>query len=239
MKRQCFTIVIALMAMPTLILESASAENHFFSRSRTLTKRCLPNYDYAHNVWPFTTPRGPRATVIAVAATDPTDVGKQVKPFHFRANSLTVGNVTLDDVGISLYNNDGKLYASGRLSNNGGDGGVIGNHVVIHLRAYISHTAAAAPDVPVTPTLITAVAADTAAAENLERPIATPNSVTRIPPDAYVVWQTQRKFWVSRGEPETVSMVKPVLSLDDWQALTRHFKDITHIELELQQQRDR
>jgi hypothetical protein len=217
MKRQCFTIVIALMAMPTLILESASAENHFFSRSRTLTKRCLPNYDYAHNVWPFTTPRGPRATVIAVAATDPTDVGKQVKPFHFRANSLTVGNVTLDDVGISLYNNDGKLYASGRLSNNGGDGGVIGNHVVIHLRVYVSHTAAA----------------------NLERPIATPNSVTRIPPDAYVVWQTQRKFWVSRGGPETVSMVKPVLSLDDWQALTRHFKDITHIELELQQQRDR
>jgi len=236
MKLRCFTIASAWLMTLVTLSQWVSANDLFALRAKTQTKRCLPNHDYDHHAWPFTEPRGASATVIAVAPTNPTEVGKSRKPFHFRATAMQVDQVSLEQVGLTLYRSDGKLYASGRISCDGGDGGLIGGHVVIRLRAYVSHTAAAAPVLNVLPATTTSAQAPNA---DGQIPIATPSEVTRIPPDAYVVWESERRVWVSRARPETVSLVNPRKTFLDQATLRRHFDEITHIEVELQYQRDR
>ena len=145
MKRQCFTIVTALLITPALLIESGSAVEFYSLRAKAKTKRCLPNHAYGDSAPPFTLPRGAISKVIAVAATDPTEVGKQRKTFHFRALAMQADQLRLDQVGLALYGAKGQLFASGRLSCGPGDGGIIGGHAVIRLRAYVSYTTAAAP----------------------------------------------------------------------------------------------
>ena len=238
-------------------------------------------YNYTSNSWPFTKDRKFSATVIAVAATDPTmiDRSKKIKPFHFRATSIVVDPLILDQVGLSLEET-GQLIATGRINHTGGDGGLIGANVTVHIRAYVSHT-----NVASVPERRPATAANTAVSsrsnitpgstaanpiaselytiypdmivrrqlgqipkpiieagammtvENVkEVPNATPNSVTRIPPDAYRVWSSTQKFWVSRGAPQHVKLANEGDSLH---ALSHHFDEITHIEVMLEYERDR
>ncbi len=212
-------VVLMLLALSLPSPQSSGAADWFFShRQRARTKCALPKHDYNHNSWPFTTDRKFGATAIAVAATD-ADLKKTVKPFHFRATALTVQHLVLDQLGLSLDKN-GRLYATGRFTHTGGDGGLIGANVTVRIRAYVAHTAAAAP------------AITTAA----DLPVATPNRVTRLPPDAYRVWSCERKFWVSRGRPQYVSLDNPGEPLG---ALRHHFDEITHLEVELEYERDR
>jgi hypothetical protein len=55
--------------------------------------------------------------------------------------------------------------------------------------------------------------------------------------DAPVVWACEHRFWVKRGRPKTVSLVPPTASQSS--QLRCHFEKITHLEVELQCQRDR
>ena len=64
------------------------------------------------------------------------------KPFHVHARSVIAAAASLDQIGLSLYDT-GRLDSSGRLAHAGGpDGSLLGNNVLIRLRAY------AAPTVP-------------------------------------------------------------------------------------------
>ena len=251
------TSMMSFLLLTVLLPTRPSGAIDFFSHSqRTRTKCSLPkqNYNYSGNVWPFTGPSKFGATAIAVAATDPTAImeRKTVKPFHFRTRRLIVDHLTLDQVGLAIDAN-GRIYASGRISHSGGDGGLLGNNVTLRIRAYVSHTTVAKPNLT-TAAPAAAVANPTTTAmipsalpvpdeellpqptTEIELPIATPNSVTRIPPDAYRVWSSERKFWVSRGRPQQVTLAEhgePV------SGLRHHFDQITHLEVELEYQRDR
>ena len=202
------------------------AGDHFFSnRQRTRTKCCL-THDYSDSRWPFTVPRYVRKTVIAVAATDPTLAGKDRKPFHFRATALELDQLRLDQVGLFLDRTTCQLHATGRITHEGGDGGLIGNNIIVRVRAYASPTGLTVPGG------ITSVG-DTAVL------VATPNEVTRIPPDAYRVWESKHETWVSRGGPHHIRLA-PDADIGWARAvLKEHFDDITHIEVELAYQRDR
>ena len=268
MRLSCFTIALVLIASSAFPLDSCSGGDFLFSsRQRARTKTHLPStknslskYDYGYNTWPYTSPQVFQATEMAVAATDPTNAGKSVKPFHFRATAMTVDHITLDEVGITLYKTGGRLFATGRITHTGGDGGLIGNNVTIRMRAYVASTAAAAPKIIVVttppaaqpapvpaanglPSPIdaegTTIEGDDAEAEVKEIPIATPNVVTRIPPDAYLVWKSEQKLWVSRGRPHHVQLAPSAASRTDRETLTHHFGEITHIEVELEYRRDR
>lgn len=252
-----FPLMMSLLLMTVLLPTSESRAVEFFSHSqRTRTKCSLPkqNYNYNGNTWPFTGPSKFGATAIAVAATDPTDLqqAKRVKPFHFRTRRLVVDHLTLDQVGLAI-DTSGRIYASGRISHSGGDGGLIGNNVTVRIRAYVSHTTVAAPVltgppvavVELNPAPIVIVPSGPAELDTEnpptvvaveEIPIATPNSVTRIPPDAYRVWSSEHKFWVSRGRPQHVTLAERG---EPMSALRHHFDQITHLEVELEYQRDR
>ncbi len=127
--------MMSFLLLTVLLPTRPSGAIDFFSHSqRTRTKCSLPkqNYNYSGNVWPFTGPSKFGATAIAVAATDPTDIqrAERVKPFHFRTRRLIVDHLTLDQVGLAIDTN-GRIYASGRISHSGGDGGLIGNNVTV------------------------------------------------------------------------------------------------------------
>jgi hypothetical protein len=123
------------------------AEIHF---QRVRTKCCIRPYRYGHDSLRS------RDTVVAIA--DPTrdiiwlnegtqtveGVNREVlvektvrqKPFHFPALSLTAGPITLDRVGLRIYNT-GDIEATGRISHDGGpDGGLLGGNGTIRLHAY-------------------------------------------------------------------------------------------------------
>ncbi|MEM0925599.1 MAG: hypothetical protein AAGJ83_06145, partial [Planctomycetota bacterium] len=68
---------------------------------------------------------------------------------------------------------------------------------------------------------------------------ATPNEVTRIPPDSYRVWDSKYETWVSRGGPHHIHLAPDAVDLGSQRTLRDHFEEITHIELELAYQRDR
>lgn len=206
----------------------------FAKRSRSRTRCLLPDHNYGNNVWPFTEPRGISQTTLAVAATDPTDKGQLSKPFHFRANSVTIGPITADHVGLLLDKN-GNLFASGRFTHDGGDGGLIGGHVGVKLRFYVAPTSASAPEL----TLVNQPPREGDEEQTTSADIATPNSVNRLPADAYMVLQAENRFWVSRGGPTTVNLLAPTSTAKIAHPLSVQFSKITHIEVELEYQKDR
>lgn len=66
------------------------------------------------------------------------------KPFHFTTGSLSANNVTLEQVGLSIYDT-GNIAASGRISHDGGpNGSVAGANVTLRLRAYAAPVAGTA-----------------------------------------------------------------------------------------------
>ena len=218
-------IVFAALGIPVVSVDGGDLFRH---QQRTRTKQHLPAHDYDHDAWPFTTRRSFQVTGIAVAATNPIPQAKNRKPFHFRAIALKLDQITLDQVGLSLYRSEvpypsAQLFATGRISHNGGDGGLIGNNVTIRVRAFASPTAA------------TALQTET----NVELPIATPNQVTQIPPDACVVWSSENHIWVDRGGPHAISLVPQGEKFLDCEKLYDYFADITHLQVELEYQRDR
>ena len=240
LKRPCVTIASLLLAAQLLPVGSARGGKFYSSRQRARTKYCLPNHDYEPE--PLTVPRSFGATAIAVAATGPTGQQER-KSFHFRRLSLPVDHLTLDQVGLALYRT-GELMATGRITHDGGDGGLIGSNVTIRVRAYVAATSAALPAGP--------VFSPTSAAELLPAPepednsppavpdaavVIVPPVVERIPPDAYVVWRSEHKLWVSRGRPHYISLV-PENDFPD-KKLINYFGEITHLEVELEYQRDR
>lgn len=199
MRHQSVTIVSVLLAVVLLPVASTSAGKLYFHLHRTRTKCCLPKHHYGHD-----TPRfGASDFAVANAAVGPE--GQQRKPFHFRAIALTVDQLQLDQIGLAIYESEERIIATGRITHNGGDGGLIGNNVTIRVRAYV----ASSPD------------------------------SNQIPPDAVVIWQSERKIWVSRDRPEFISLVPASKYLPQPTKLARHFDEITHLEVEMEFKRDR
>lgn len=230
MRFQYFKELVILLGLSVVLVDMASGGDIFSQRQRTRTKGRLPPHNYNHDAWPYTTPRTFRATAIAVANPGPPMSDAKFKPFHFHATALTVDHLTLDQVGIALDKTDGWLVASGRITHNGGDGGLIGSNVTVRIRGYATHQSA------ITPTLV--VAAETAV-ERDEIELVVPNDVTRIPPDAYVLWSSEHSFWVSRGGPRTVSLTPSTGYLSSRSLVTEYFDNTTHIEVELEYRLDR
>lgn len=222
--------IVLLSSLSVLITSGLTlcAGDRFFShRQRTRSIDTLSNYGYGRSTWPFTVESKFGTSAIAVAATESTDHAIKKKPFHLRATALTIDHLTLDEVGLTLYGSSGQLFASGRFTHSGGDGGLIGNNVTVRIHAYVAH-----------PTTALRLESSLAEIEN-QITVTSPNDVNQIPPDAFRVCTCERKLWVSRGRPQHVSLVDPTRMTENQLKLRRHFDEITHIKLELEYQRDR
>lgn len=225
--------LVAVIGMSGLCFPESSGGDLFVNRQRVATRCCIPNHNYQHNSFPFTVPDYSSATAIAVASTDPTVPPRRYRPFHFRESDLTVDHLTLDQVGISLLPSGEHLVATGRINHSGG-GGLIGNHVTVRLRAFVSHEAL------LNDRMETAVSTRPSPAEREQTElIATPNEVTRIPADAVRVWQGERTFWVSRNGPQHVVLTPESISDEDSQLLCKYFRLITHLQVEVGYRTDR
>ena len=199
------TMVSLLLAVLPWPAAPVSAGKLYWHRQCTPTKCCLPDRDYGKSVWPFSTPHSFGATEIAVANAAVGVGDLRHLPFHFRDLVLTADHLTLDQVGLAIYETRGRLLATGRITHNGGDGGLIGSNVTIRIRAYVASSA-------------------------------DPN---QIPPDAVVVWKSERKVWISRNRPQHISLVPTGLHFPQPEELNRHFNQITHLEVELEYEKDR
>lgn len=62
---------------------------------------------------------------------------------------------------------------------------------------------------------------------------------TQIPPDAHVVWESERHIWIPRDHPQFVSLVPQSTKSPQSEELMRHYNSITHLEVELEYSRDR
>ncbi|PHS15763.1 MAG: hypothetical protein COA78_04790 [Blastopirellula sp.] len=196
----CAVSVIALSVSPV------HAGDLFFSRQTTCNKHCLDSlYNYQHD-----TPRFSN-TEFAVAKQPNKGSGAvEHKPFHFRATKLDVDHLHLDQVGLSIYRFDnttktshGTIVASGRILNDGGDGGIIGSNVTIRIRAYIADNA----------------------------------DPVRVPPDAFMIWESEHNLWVSRGNAQKFSLIPKTLTQPE--KLSTHFDEITHLVVEMEYRKDR
>lgn len=216
---------VSVSATLPLTVPSNAGDHFFFHRQRTKAK-CYLEHDYSDSRWPFTEQRYFRKTVIAVAATDSTSEGRTRKPFHFRATAIELDQLRLDQVGIMLMPS-GRLYATGRITHDGGDGGLIGNNIIVRVRAYVS------------PNGLTVTGGRTVGADGERVLISTPNEVTRIPPDSYRVWESKHETWVPRGGPHHIKLAPEADKLEARRVLADQFDDITHLEVELAYQRDR
>ncbi|MFG0261908.1 MAG: hypothetical protein ACF788_05920 [Novipirellula sp. JB048] len=230
MKTLCFTNVAILMCVLVMPVEMASGGDRFSLRQRTRTRSHLPAHNYNHGTWPYTTPQTFVATAVAIAAPGPSVSDIKIKPFHFHATALRVNHLTLDRVGIAIDQSDGRVIASGRITHHGGDDGLIGSNVTIRIRAYASYRSTIAPD--------NVIATDLAIADPEVLPV-TPTIVTQVPPDAYMVWSSERSLWVSRGAPRHISLLPESGRLFSNEALKGLFENATHMEVELEHQADR
>ncbi len=245
-------IVFAALGMQVVPVDGGDLFGH---QQRTRTKQCLPAYNYGQGVWPFTTPSSFQVTEIAVAARNPILAAENRKPFHFRTLALHLDQLTLEQVGLSLHRTErgfpsAQIFANGKITHNGGDGGLIGNNVTIRIRAYASPTAAKVSTSAARVLTSARIASNTATTEPAaaaispemvvaELQIATPNEVEQIPPDAYVVWSSKNDIWVSRGGPHAISLVPLETTLSSRENLYDYFDEITHLEVELEYHRDR
>jgi hypothetical protein len=59
-----------------------------------------------------------------------------------------------------------------------------------------------------------------------------------IPPDAVVVWESEQNLWVTRGGPQSISLV-PTQNYLTQSKTTQHFEEITHLEVTMEYRRDR
>jgi hypothetical protein len=104
------------------------------------------------------------------------------------------------------------VYDTGQISASGRlshDGGPDGSLAGANLTLYLR--AYAAPVVPVT--------------------------AGALPINAPLVWESRHKLWISRNRPQVVSLIPPDAGYSP--LLRRHFEQITHLEVELEAQRDR
>lgn len=112
----------------------AQAGKIYYHQQRTRTRCELPKHQYGEDT--------PRVSGAQFAIFDAAAEGDSKRPGHFRATNLTVDQLRLDQVGLTLVNTPSTpIIATGRITHDGGDGGLIGNNVVIRLTAYIAPTA--------------------------------------------------------------------------------------------------
>ncbi len=124
-------ISIAIVLLLTVLTggNGAWAEYHW---QRTCRRCCLPKHNYGADT--------PRFSAIEFAVAEPATgtAARLRKPFQFRATSLEVDHLRLEQIGLVLYQTDGRLVATGRITHSGGDGGLIGNNVTIRIRAFVA-----------------------------------------------------------------------------------------------------
>ena len=127
------------------------------------------------------------------------------KPFHFTTASLVANDVTLQQVGLSIYET-GTIAATGRISHDGGpDGSLAGANVTLIVRAYASPTPG--------------------------------NFANQLPLNSPVIWQSNQRLWVSRNQPRVIPLVGSSNSYA--REFRQNFHQITHLEVELEAERDR
>ena len=193
-------IAVSFIVLSIGVQSAIRAEIHW---QRACNKGCIPQKPSYSRNYGHDTPRF-GATEFAVANKDTGQGGQLRKPFHFRALALKVDHLQLDQVGLAIYKAEGKLVATGRITHNGGDGGLIGSNVTIRIRAFAA-----------------------ASAETFQ-----------IPPDAVVLWESEHNLWVSRGGPQSISLVPEQNYLTQSQMM-QHFEEITHLEVTMEYRRDR
>ena len=241
-ERQSITTMLVLFTTVLLPAGPTSSAELYFHRSRACTRCSIPRHHYGHDI-----PRyGASEFAVANAAIGTGEL--RHKPFHFRALALRVDQLTLDQVGLAIYESNGKLIATGRITHNGGDGGLIGNNVRIRVRAYVSSVESRNQVVPLAttspqPELLPPPNDGTLPAPPVEAVppsavVTTPAGMARIPADAFVVFESEHNLWVSRGRPESISLV-PVLTAAQAEKLQKYFSQITHLEVDMEFVRDR
>jgi hypothetical protein len=231
------TITILSLVLVVLLssINDVSGVDLFPHRQRSRTQTYLPRYNYDQSAWPYTSPNSYKGIAFGVAATVPNSIQPAIKPFHFRATGIQVRHLTLDQVGLAMYRWDGRhpdltrqVVATGRITHDGGDGGLVGSNVTIRLRAYVSHVAAQASGV-----------SDLQAITTGDFPLASPNEVSRLPPDAFMVWSSEQRVWIPRGGPHSLSLVPTGENFPNFGQLIHHFDEITHLEVEMEYRPDR
>lgn len=233
---RCWRFAVAMVILATVGASSGVAGDwFFFGRQRSSTPQHLPRYDYDHRSFPLAAPRESKATVLAVAASDPTRKESPLKPFHVRAKSLQAGDLQLDQIGLAIDRTTGRIIATGRVKHRANRPGTLGAHAEINVHAYVGHTAPIAPARRDAPGIIT----DDDVVLRSRDSIASPNRVDRLPPDAFCVSSFSNRIWVSRDQATVVSLVPNGESRDQDAKLKDHFDQITHLIVEFDYRKDR
>jgi len=125
-------VIIIAAGLGMGIQSAVQAEIHWH---HTCNRCTIPKHNYGHD--------NARGTVTGFAvANSVVEKGTLTrKPFHFRAIALKLDHLSLDQVGLAIDKAQGRLIASGRITHDGGDGGLIGSNVVIRIRAYAAASA--------------------------------------------------------------------------------------------------
>lgn len=175
------------------------------NRQRACSRGGVANRNYGHDAV-IASQRG-----FAVANQSIVLPNSLQRPFHFRSLNIDLAHMQLHHVGLAIDGHQGNLMASGRISHNGGDGGMKGSNVMVRIRAFVA-----------TP-------------ENAS--LLTPDA-RQIPPDAVAVWECEQKIWVPAGDHH-FTLVPKIQSTEQRQILRNYFSTITHLELELEYLRDK
>jgi len=144
------------------------------------------------------------------------------KDFPLLRNSISASGVTLERMGVSLYET-GQHVCTGLLRFDAGpDGSLLGANVVVHVRAYSG--------VPRHPGRLT---------------------------NMRLLWETERAFWLNRGQAVTVSLLPNPPRVQSafatpvrvhlghsWphppsHLIYQNFDETTHLEVELEYRRNR
>lgn len=125
-----FQLVVAFGLISVDFQKTAFAEIHLHS---TCNRGGVPKRNYGYDTQRF------GASDFAVVTPFLKD-GNNRRSFHFRATSIKVNHLQLDQIGLAL-DSDGQLVTSGRFTHSGGDGGQLGNNVTIRIRAFVGSSA--------------------------------------------------------------------------------------------------
>jgi hypothetical protein len=194
-------ILISALSFCLISLSVQSVGQGQTNRQRTRSRTTIPNHNYGHDSVRFSVRQFAVADQFGDRAVVPNALNN-LKPFHFRSTAVALHHLRLDEVGLAIDRLDGRMIATGRITHDGGDGGMIGSNVTVRVRALMARTA----------------------------------DVAQIPPDSVVVWESECKLWVPRGQ-QTFSLVPRIQTQAE--TLRRYFDAITHIDVEMEYSHDR
>lgn len=214
-------------------ISEAKGHKCYYHRATTCSRCCLPAYPYAQyrehastSVVAIASAGQPSPVANYIPSAEPKGTRQTVwlrrKDFPVLRNSISTGGVTLERIGLSLYDR-GQYACTGLLRFDGGpDGSLLGANVVVHVRAYSG-----------TP--------------------GHPGGLTNM----RLLWETERAFWLNRGQAVTVSLLPdpprlqpafatPVrahlehsLPFPPSHLIYQHFGETTHLEVELEYRKNR